>query len=566
MLFWFYISSICILLSTLGYGLFIQKLFKFNLIENNVGIQGIFGLFTLSLVSSYSHLFVAHNIYHNLIVFIVGLILFLIFIKKIKLRSLITIFSILFIAMILSKNNEDFGYYHLPNTIQFSEQKIQIGLGNLNHGFKHISVLFILKSLTYLPLLEYKLINVINFLFYTFFITFLYEIIKNNKNVINFTKIILSLFLVLFISKFSRLSEFGSDLAGQILVVICLFFILELTYNFNLKTKDKINYFKLLLILIIFATSLKFISVIYSLFLIPTLYFMNNGEQKKVVSSIFSYNYFLLCFLSFFIFIFLNFTATGCLIYPVEELCFYDNLEWGIDRDTIKYLNFHYELWAKGGLGPNISVENSKDYISSLNWLSHWVDVYFFNKFFEYFLVSLFITLIFIIFFKNSKNTNLKSLSKYKIRDSFIFITSFLVFLMWFLNFPTLRYAGYVIVFLLIILPFSFFLRLKVNFNKKSHLKKLKIILLISYLIFLTKNINRINNELNIPLDNHHNFENFPFYWIKDNKYETIYIDDHKLHMTSGDCWGVPSPCVRSTHNLRIIKKGGYIFYINEKN
>ena len=54
----------------------------------------------------------------------------------------------------MAKTNEDFGYYHLPNSIQFAQQKLQFGLGNLNHGFKHISTLFMLMSLNYLPIFE----------------------------------------------------------------------------------------------------------------------------------------------------------------------------------------------------------------------------------------------------------------------------------------------------------------------------------------------------------------------------------------------------------------------------
>ena len=359
--------------------------------------------------------------------------------------------------MILSKNNEDFGYYHLPNTIQFSEQKIQIGLGNLNHGFKHISTLFMLQSLTYLPLFKYYLINIINFLFYVFLITFLYEVIKKNRNVTNFTKIILSLFLILFISKFSRLSEFGSDIAGQILIVFSLFFILELIYNINLNIKDKTNYVKLFILLIIFSTSLKFISIIYSLFLFTVFYFINSTDRKIIISSILDYNYLILCFLSIFIFIILNFAATGCLIYPVEKLCFYNIFDWSLGKNTIQYLNFHYELWAKGGLGPNISVQNEEDYISFLNWVPHWINVYFFTKISDYILVSLFIALIYYIFYFNNKISNLNILTKNNRKDLFIFLSSLLIFLVWFFNFPTLRYAGYVIVFLLIILPFAFF-------------------------------------------------------------------------------------------------------------
>ena len=99
------------------------------MLKTTLEFKEFFGLFTLSLVTSYSHLVVAHNFYHNVAVIFVGLVSFFIFLKKKKLKNLLIIFTILFIAIILSKNNEDFGYYHLPNTIQFSEQKIQLGLG-----------------------------------------------------------------------------------------------------------------------------------------------------------------------------------------------------------------------------------------------------------------------------------------------------------------------------------------------------------------------------------------------------------------------------------------------------
>ena len=61
------------------------------------------------------------------------------------------------------KYHEDFGYYHLPNSIQFAEQKLQFGLGNLNHGFKHISSLFMIMSLNYLPYIDSYLFNLTNF-------------------------------------------------------------------------------------------------------------------------------------------------------------------------------------------------------------------------------------------------------------------------------------------------------------------------------------------------------------------------------------------------------------------
>ena len=218
-------------------------------------------------------------------------------------------------------------------------------------------------------------------------------------------------------------------------------------------------------------------------------------------------------------------------------------------------------MWSKGGLGPNISVENPKDYISKFNWISHWIKVYFFNKFTDFILVSFLIILIFFLFyFKNKKFNQFKELKR---KDLLTFFLITLTFSIWFINFPTLRYAGYVIVFFLIIFPFCIFFRTMIDLNNKKDLKKLSIILVISYLIFLSKNIHRINEELAIPLKQDHNFKNFPFFWVKENQYETINLDGNTLFQVKGSCWNTPSTCVRNISHLKITKKNNYIIYVN---
>ena len=49
------------------------------------------------------------------------------------------------------------------------------------------------------------------------------------------------------------------------------------------------------------------------------------------------------------------------------------------------------------------------------------------------------------------------------------------------------------------------------------------------------------------------------------NKFKNIEIDGHKLYLTNGKCWAVPSPCVRNNESIRITKKLNYVFY-SEKN
>ena len=99
------------------------------------------------------------------------------------------------------------------------------------------------------------------------------------------------------------------------------------------------------------------------------------------------------------IFVLLNFSATGCLIYPVEKLCFSNIFDWALKDDVVKYLNLHYELWSKAGRSPNFVVENPAEYISGFNWINNWFLEYFIGKFTDFLLVIVTILIIFSLFF-----------------------------------------------------------------------------------------------------------------------------------------------------------------------
>ena len=567
MLLFFFISSFLILVSTIGYGLIVCKYLKFK--SSNIGLVGIFGLFFLSILSSYSHLIVPHNYIHNIVIIFIGLFFLKEFEKKRinEIKYLISIFSLIFIFLLISKTNEDFGYYHLPNSLQFSEQKLQFGLGNLNHGFKHISSLFQIMSLHYLPFFKFCLFNLTNFLYFIFLlIIILEEIFKNFLKNHNISRIFLSLILIIFLSKFSRLSEYGSDLSGQIIIAIYIFYIFELLFNQRLKFEYKIEYLNISIILIIFAITLKFISVIYSLLLFLTLFLIK--DKIKIFKKLINYKIILLPFSSLAIFVFLNFSSTGCLVYPVEKLCFSDKFSWAVDSQTISNLNFHYELWSKGGRGPNFIIDNPKEYLRYFNWFSNWIKVYFFGKFTDYILVIFSIIIIFSIFFLRNlfrPNVNYKNTDK---KYYWFYASILIIFLIWFINFPSLRYGGYIITFLLITMPYMTIIDKKINLNLKSNLKKVLILFIISYSIFLLKNVLRLNNELKIlNEDQHHNFLNFPYFWVENNKPQIIKVDNHTLYKVSNKCWGTKSTCVRNVDNLKIKKIYGYIFYMikNEK-
>lgn len=560
----FFFTSLLIILSTVGYGFFVIRLLKFKNFDYNYGLVGVLGLFALSIIAGLTHLFLSHNFIHNSIILIIGFIAFIFFNKKKfkEFKYLFIIFLLLFISILMSKTNEDFGYYHLPNSLQFAQQKLQFGLGNLNHGFKHVSSLFMIMSLHYLPVIEYYLFNLTNFLFLSFFITFILNEIyfKKNKN-LNLSNVLLSLFLILFLTKFSRLAEFGTDIPGQIILFIYFFYFLEFFYNDKIDLKKRIEYLKLSLILIVFAITLKFISVIYSFLIFISFFFFI--KKREVISSLLKINYLIIIFLPLIIFIFLNFSSTGCLVYPVEPSCFSNTFEWALKSEVIKDLNFHYEIWAKGGRGPGISVANEEDYISNFNWIKNWFRVYFIGKFSDYLSVIILILLVFSVFYYKEIFINKNKLRNRNFNYLSFYSCLFVIFLLWFFNFPTLRYAGYLIVFLLISFPYSVFVMDKIDFTNKNVIKKISIIFLISYSVFFFKNISRINYEINLSEIDHNNFKNFPLFWVNKKNFKKVEINGHYLYLTEGKCWNVPSTCIKSLDELKIEKINNYIFYKN---
>ena len=266
----FFSYSVFILFSTLGYGLvFTNNLFgKSN--DLNIPLKGLFGLIALYLISSFTHLFVSHNFIHNIFLIFLGIIFFVKNINvsqsdKKNLKYIIFFFVVLYLGFLISKNNEDFPYYHLPNSLQFAEHKLQFGLGNLNHGFKHYSSLFLINSLFYLPKVEFYLFNITNFLVQIFFFSCLFMILFKEKYN-NFTQIFVAITFLVYLGKFYRLSEYGADYVGQFMVILgCIYSFKLLSINNKNLYKVK-SIFYISCILILFAITTKFMYIIYTLY------------------------------------------------------------------------------------------------------------------------------------------------------------------------------------------------------------------------------------------------------------------------------------------------------------
>ena len=529
-LFYFISFYFLFLFSIVGYGNSFKNIFRLK--ENNLGYLGILGILTLIIFTYFINFFIPIYPILSLFLLIFGVSLFIKFlindfkILKKDFTILIIVFIFLIIFILNAKNHDDFPYYHFSYINIITQLENVFGLGNFNHGFRTPSSIFYLSSVFNLPGTDYNLIHLspVYFLGFTNFI-FLKKIYSNLKNKENFSVILLSIMSLALINIFFyRMAEHGTDRSAQIIILLIFIEIIEFT-NKKYLEEDQINK---LIILITLAVSLKAFYLIYITLFFPLFIFQQNKKDfliKLVKSKIF-----FVCSLFFLILIAINFINTGCFVYPLAMTC-NENLLWSISLGEVNHMNEWYQLWSKGGASPNYIVENRADYISSFNWLSNWIDVYFFNKVTDFVLGLIFLTIIiFVLFFK--KNLNFKSFANKKI--IVLYLILILLFVEWFYNHPALRYGGYHLIALLIFIPSALFLDSKVKFDKGLTIK-INVILLIILLVFSARNFNRISKE--IKLYNYDIFKNAS-YNKEFKNYEILnrILEVKKCNLLNGSC------------------------------
>ena len=137
-----------------------------------------------------------------------------------------------------------------------------------------------------------------------------------------------------------------------------------------------------------------------------------------------------------------------------------------------------------------------------------------------------------------------------------IYIFLIILILEWFFNHPSLRYGGYVVIFLLITIPISVLLENQ-GFNFKEKINSIKVIFLIGIIIFAARNINRLNNEYKIY---NYTFYKNPYYRIQDSFF---YMQNkkNKFFKKSDYC-----ESINFETKLNCKKINGYNFYYLIKN
>ena len=511
----FLTSYFLIVLSVIGHGVLAIKFTKTNVSTDDIGFVGLVGIFFLILYSYLTHFFIEHDYLHNIIFIIIGLVSVYYFRFKILTKKnlifLSLIFSIIFVAFIIFKTHDDFGYYHFPYSYYLNKFSMIIGIGPLNHGFKTPSSIFYLNSLFYLPHLDYYLYHMGSILVLGFSNIILVSNIKKyldkkDNNNFFFLNLLAFIFINIF---FYRIAEHGTDRSAQILIF--LFFIYILSLREHYEKFD--NILPRIIILLSLIISLKSFYILYFIFIIPFIYYILKDNKAYLIDKIFRNPILYFSILLGACVMLVYFFNTGCLLYPVQQTCI-SGIEWGIPKSEVSALNTHYQWWSKAGGGPGYSHEIEKElYIQNLNWLSNWIDKYFFNKMSDFLLSLVFISIVLVIIFRSKKK---KLINKNFKINLFYYFCIILLLVEWFYNHPSLRYGGFVIFALIFFIPLSHLLSKYEIFQNFGF--KIMIIFFLVSSIFIGRNVDRIFYEQNFYKAN---FKQNMFFFT-DKKYFSI--------------------------------------------
>ena len=316
----FLISIIVLSLSFSGIG----SLITFNT-KSNFFIDIFFGFIVISLIITLTHLFFKINFLISTSIFFLGIILFfnnkkhLIFLEKKNLLLYFTIIFLLIPIFVSQKYHEDFGYYHLPYSLAFIEEKIVFGFANIDQAFVYNSIWLNLYPMFFIENKNFNFLTLPSFLLFLSFIIFAINNITQKKNQIKNSDYYLIITLFYFLLKFTRISEFGVDFPAIIFSVLSIFYFIkfyETKENLEKKTFFYFNLaFSVFSILIKLSTAIVIILPIY-------IYFSN---FKNLKFYIFSFKFIIIIFLCL-VFFTQQFIYTGCLLFPTNLTCL--NVSW----------------------------------------------------------------------------------------------------------------------------------------------------------------------------------------------------------------------------------------------
>ena len=511
-----FFAYILIFFSISGYGSTLIE----NKTSNKVNIfeNYLYGLPIITIISFFYSNLLQYNKYINIFFAIIGLLFFL---KNKCFNKNIFIIILFFTGVIIGQKHDDFNYYHYQNLKEIVENGPTLGLGNLATRYIYSSIFTYVQAIYYLPFYELNLFHVPLHLTYVSLIGYLLiEFFFKKK--LEYSWLLLIAVIIIYIIKFSRLSEHGYDYLSQFIITYIFL------KNFVLKKISffEINYFYIFSILLKVSTIFYLPLYIYLLF--------NSLNKEKILKN---KNQIIILIFLISIFFINSFIKSGCLSYTNKILCQNEKIEWNVPYNKIEQEKKFVEIWAKahhhGGEKNGIKIDDYN--ILNFSWVKYWFKAHFLGKITDYIFV-IFLTFLIVIFL----TSKIKFLINFK-KNIFLKILVISSLFIWLQLIPGMRFFLFGIVLILYLFFIDQFLEIK-KFSKS----KIYILIIISIFYFNYSNLLRINKEIK-----ENKFLNFPYFNLPVRNVDKIYSDNNNFYYItidminegSGYCFNSPTPC-----------------------
>ena len=523
-----------------------------------IGEHGILGFFFIYSIVLIIHFFIPIT---DLVIFFIYSIFFIYFLfnlKKILFLSKIGnykyffIFLIFLILSVTNNHHDDLYIYQLPIINYMQNYKIIFGFINLNDFIGQGHSFYEIMSFFKVPFFENRAYFLLPIIFLNFFVLFLFENLKIEKNQI--VKYFIYFIILLLIIRFNRSKEYGTDLP-----ILCLLLYIQINFFYFISSKN-LEFFYKAVLASLFSIILKLygiLSLFYLLAFLPILKnnFLDIFGKKRYFTFLISV--FLLTLLK-------NIIVSGCLAYPISKTCLNkSNFSWSIGKDIADSRNEFYNAQVLGWRSYTKNV-NDGEFLTAEQYknkkISEKIKGLVSDNDRDKILTGIILLSIFILILILSKD----KIKIYKIKkpnNILILLCLFLPLLIWLLKLPQSRYGYFAYLSCLIFyISFQFFKVGEIN-------KKFTIIiftLLIAFLVF--KNVTRIYYEVK----NLKKFQNYPIKNFRVDEYEINYINKERFNIPKNsfmECGNIPMLCLANVNmisNVKIISN--YIFLKNNNN
>ncbi len=537
-----YLILVITIFSFLGYSIFLKKFVFYS--KNNYDYiydyDIFFGFISIFIIAFLFNIFLP-LIYFTELFFLIGLILFFYFKKKIKLDGNISVFLLILLTTVFITYNTqtiyDSNLYHIQILNWNSFYKLNFGLANLEIRFGTNSFWQLVLSIFNNPKYDVQLLYLLNCVPISILISqFYFSEAKENK--LSFIYIFCCLNFILIFSIIHPVSNgliLNSIRSPEVDTVAMFFFIFSV--YFFIKYFEYFNYSDYIYCFIFscLATITKISHI--GVLLLPIVLFFS---AKKKISRIF-----LICFILFFIWLIKSFILSGCWLFPVSFTC-YPNFIWSTPIEEIQLISDIVSSYPRAH-SANESFMNFDYTIYSFKWFYPWLKTYFFATGFFIIFLFVIITSLIILIFSYSKRDKIF----YKEKLFYIFAIFYLLNLYIWFNAPELRF-GYGLFISLSCLFFSY--SFKTLIDKFKLMKKFKFLPILFIFILISQNYKNIYSLKEV---NKIKFDNSNITLFK----KVNEIDFYKSDSNHGFCNDFKLPCIIYPKEFNIKRAFGYYFF-----